>query len=209
MHKMGQVSALHPCHNPSRNPRMHCRQILLHNRTHKLRRMKHNTGEKNVVGTHDPRKKGRPASAQDGAGQCTTPMPQLLPQPSHALPTKPIAQPYLPAATKEARHGREACCERHNPEEKGRLAVGGPSYAPCICHHTVTQPSHALSKNAICPTVLTCCHQGTINWEGNTWRGDITQERKEGQQVHKMGQFCAPHPCLISSRNRCMHGRQR
>ena len=92
----------------------------------------YNTGEKNVVGTHDPREKGRSASAQDGAVMCTTPMPKPLTQPSHALPTKPIAQPYLLAAMKEARHVREACCGRHNPEEKGRLAMGGHSYVPCI-----------------------------------------------------------------------------
>ena len=167
VHKMRQISAPHPCHNPSCNPRMHCRQNLLHNGTHFLGRMIDNMGEKNVVETYDPRKKGWSASAQDGAGLCTTPMPQPLTQPSHALPTKPIAQPYLLAARKEARHGREACCGRHNPEEKGRLAMGGHSYAR-ICHHTVTQPSHALSQNAICPTKLTACQEGTITREGNT-----------------------------------------
>ena len=62
MHKMGQVCAPHPCHNPSCNPRMHCRQTLLHNGTHFLGRMKHNMGEKNVVDTHDPRKKERKVS---------------------------------------------------------------------------------------------------------------------------------------------------
>ena len=60
-------------------------------------------------------------------------------QPSHALPTKPIAQPYLLAATKEARHGREACCGRHNPEEKGRLAMGGAF----LCTMPVTSYPHA------------------------------------------------------------------
>ena len=74
-----------------------------------------------------------------------------------------------------------------------------------ICHHTLTQTSHALPENAICPTKLTRCDEGTITQEGKTSRGDITQERKEGQHVHKMGQVCAPHPCLISSRNPCMH----
>ena len=70
----------------------------------------------------------------------------------------------------------------------------GHYYAPRICHHTLTQPLHALPKNAICPTKLTSCHEGTITREGNTWRGDITQERKECQQMHKMGQVCEPHP---------------
>ena len=57
------------------------------------------------------REKGRSASAQDGAGVCTTPMPQLL-----------------------------------------------------------TQPSHALPKNAFFTTVLTSCDEGTITREGNMWR---------------------------------------
>ena len=39
------------------------------------------------------------------------------------------------------------------------------------------------------------------------WRGDITQERKEGQ-VHKMGQVSAPDPCHNLSRNPHMHCRQ-
>ena len=102
-----------------------------------------------MAGRHNPREKGRSASAQDGAGMCTTPMPQPL-----------------------------------------------------------TQPSRALPKNAICSTKLTCCDEGTITREGNTWRGDITHERKECQQVHKMGQVCAPHPCHNSSHNPRMHCRQ-
>ena len=39
--------------------------------------------------------------------------------------------------------------------------------------------------------------------------GDKTQERKEGQQVHKMGRFCAPHPCLNPSRNPRMRHQQK
>ena len=50
VHKMGQVCAEHPCHNPSRNPRMHCRQNLLHNRTYLLRQRKQGTGGKRVIG---------------------------------------------------------------------------------------------------------------------------------------------------------------
>ena len=210
MHKMGQVCAPHPMPQPLTQPSHAPPTKVMRNRAHWLRRRKHDTGEWNVAGTHDAGEDTMSAGAQDGSVLCTTPMPHLLTQPSHALPTKPIAQQYLLAGTKEARHGREACCGRHNPEEKGRLVMGGGhSYAPCICHHTVTQPSHALSQNAICPTVLTGCDERTITREGNQWRGDITQERKECQQVHTMGQFCAPHPGLISSRNRCMHGRQR
>ena len=107
VHKMGQVYAPHPCHNISRNPRMHCQQNLMHNQSHGLSRRMHDTGGKHVAGRHIPIEKGRSASAQDGAGQCTTPMPQPLTQPSHALPTKPIAQPCSHAATKEACHGRK------------------------------------------------------------------------------------------------------
>ena len=64
VHKMGQVCAPHPCHNASRNPRMRHRQNLLHNRTHILRRRKHATGGKRVVGDiTQEREKGRSASA--------------------------------------------------------------------------------------------------------------------------------------------------
>ena len=120
----------------------------LPNQTHKLRRRNHNTGGKKVAGRHNPRETGRSASAQDGAGLCTTPMPHLVKQPSHALP-----------------------------------------------------------KHAICTTKLTGCDEGTITREGKTSRGDITHERKEGQQVHKMGQVCAPHPCHNPSRKPRMHCR--
>ena len=54
----------------------------------------------------------------------------------------------------------------------------------------LTQPSHALPKNAICTTKLTGCDEGTIPQEGNTWRGDITQERK------KCRGFCLPATCF-------------
>ena len=71
-------------------------------RTHFLRRGKNDTGQQSMVGKHNPREKGRSASAQDGAGLCTTPMPQPLTQPSHAPPTKPLAQPDSLSVTKEA-----------------------------------------------------------------------------------------------------------
>ena len=176
--------------------------------THFLRRRNHNTGGKHVAGRHNPREKGMSASAQDGAGMCTTAMPQLL-----------------------------------------------------------TQPSRALPNNAICTTKLTCCDEGRMTRDGNTWRGDITHERKvgkctrwgryvhhtnaraphttlaciaeqrhlhnqthmlrrrkndtgwkhvagrhnpreKGRQVHKMGQVCAPHQCQSSSHNPRMHCRK-
>ena len=107
VHKMGQVCAPHPCHNPSCNPHMHCPQNLLHNRTHGLSRRNHNMGGMHVAGRHNPREKGRSASAQCGAGLCTTPMPQPLTQPSHALPTKPIAQTNSQPVMKETKHGRQ------------------------------------------------------------------------------------------------------
>ena len=88
------------------------------------------------------------------------------------------------------------------------MEQGVHCYAPRICHRTLTQPSHALPKNDICPTKLTRCDEGTITRDGNTWRGDITQERKECQQMHKMGQVCAPHPCHSPSRNPRTHCRQ-
>jgi hypothetical protein len=119
------------------------------NHTHCLRRRKNDTGWKHVAERHNPQEKGMSASAQDGAGMCTTPMPQPLPQPSHALP-----------------------------------------------------------KNAICTTKLTGCDEGTHNTGGKRVVGDITHERKECQQVHKMGQVCAPHPCHNHSHNPRMHCRK-
>ena len=143
---------------------------LLHS-THSLRRRKHATGGKRVVGDiTQEREKGRSASAQDGAGLCTTPMPQLLTQPPHALPTKPIAQPYSRAATKEACHGREACCGRHNPRERERKVSKCTRWDKPV-HHThataLTQPSHALPENALCTTVLTPCDEGRMTQEGS------------------------------------------
>ena len=142
---------MHHTHATAPNTTLACiaEKRHLHNQTHGLRRRKHDTGGKHAAGRHNPRGKGRSESAQDGAGMCTTPMPQLL-----------------------------------------------------------TQPSHALPKNAICPTKLTGCDEGRMTQEGNTPRGDITQERKEGQQVHKMGQVCAPHPCHNPSHNPPMHCRK-
>ena len=156
------------------------KKILSHNRTHFLGRMKHNTEEKNVVGTHDPRKKGRSASAQDGAGQCTTPMPQLLPQPSHASPIKTLATVISHAATKQARHGREACCGRINPEENGRLAMEQDGSVLCTTPmpQLLTQPLNA------CPTKVVHnrthqLRQRKHDTGGKRVVGDITQEKKD------------------------------
>ena len=88
------------------------------------------------------------------------------------------------------------------------MEQGGAFLCTRMCHQTLTRPWHALSKNAICPIKLTPCDEGTITREGSTWRGDITQERKEGEQVHKMGQVYAPHPCHNPSRNPRMHCQQ-
>ena len=93
-----------------------------------------------------PNEKGRSASAQDGAGLCTTPMPN-------------------PSSNQRMRHRQKTSCT----------------------------------------TVLTSCDEGTITRDGSTWWGDITQDRIESQQVHKMGQVCAPHPCHNPSRNPRMH----
>ena len=53
-----------------------------------------------MAGRHNPREKGMSASAQDGAGMCTTPMPQPLTQPSHALPEKAICPTKLTGCNK-------------------------------------------------------------------------------------------------------------
>ena len=80
----------------------------------------------------------------------------------------------------------------------------GQVCAPHPCHNPSRNPRMHFDKT-ICPTKLTACDEGRMTQKGNTWRGDITHERKEGQQVHKMGQVCAPHPCHSSSHNPGMH----
>ena len=56
---------------------------------------------KRVVGDiTQERKKGQQVHKM-GQVLFTTPMPQLLTQPSNALPTNPIAQPYSHPVTKE------------------------------------------------------------------------------------------------------------
>ena len=197
MHKMGQVYAPHPCHNLSRNHRMHCRQNLLHNRTHFLGRRKHDTGGKHVVGRHYPREEGRSASAKDGAGLCTTPMPQPSTQPSHATQTKPLAQPNSLAVTKEARHGRETRGGETLPKRERKVSKC-TRWGRSVHHtHATTPPATlaCIADKTSCTTVLTSCDEGTITREGSTWRGHISQERKKSQQVHKMVQAYAPRPC--------------
>ena len=150
MHKMGQVCVPHPCHSSSHNPHVHCQKTpFAQPNSRAATKKKHDTGGKRVVGDITKERKVGQQVHKMGQGLCTTPMPQPL-----------------------------------------------------------TQPSHALPKNAICTTKLTGCDEGRMTQEGNTPRGNITQERKEGQQVHKMGRVCAPHPCHNPSHNRCMHCRK-
>ena len=127
-------------------------------------------GREACCGRHNPREKGRSASAQDGAGLCTTPMPQRLTQPSHASPTKPIAQPYSRAATKEPCHGREACCGRHNPRERERKVSKCTRWDKSV-HHTHATTPHAtlacIADKTYCTTVLTGCDKGRMTREGS------------------------------------------
>ena len=105
-----------------------------------------------MAGRQEPREKGRSASPHNGAGLCTTPMPQPLMQPSHAPPTKPLAQPNSLAVTKEARHGREACCGRSNPREKGRSASAQDGAGQCstpICHNPSGNPRMHCQQNIL------------------------------------------------------------
>ena len=148
------------------------------------------------------------ANAQEWAVQCTTPMPQTLTQPSHAPPTKkPLPQPAHHLRRTMHDTGGEHAAGRHDPGRNGMSANAQDGAFLCITPmpYVLTQPLHALPKHAIRTTVLTGCDEGKITRDGNTRRGDITHERKEGQQVHKMGQVCAPHPCHSSSHNSSVH----
>ena len=164
-----------------------------------------------MAGRHNPREKGRSASAQDGAGMCTTPMPQPLTQPSCALPKNAIC----PTKLTTCDEGRMTRCGNtwrgdmtHKRNGRSASAQDGAGMCTTPMPHFLTQPLLALPKHAICPTKLTCCDEGSMTQEGNTWRADITQERKDGQQVHKMGQVCAPHACHNPSHNPRMHCRK-
>ena len=71
--------------------------------------------------------------------------------------------------------------------------------------YVLTLPLHALPNHAIRTTVLTGCDEGKMTRDGNTRRGDTTQGETECQQMHKMGQVCAPHPCHNPSHKPRMH----
>ena len=91
-------------------------------------------GGKHVAGRHNRREKGMSASAQDGAGMCTTPMPQPLTT--------------LACIAKK----------RHLPNQT----------------HSLWRRIH--------------------NTGGKSVVGDTTQDRKECQQVHKMGAVMSTTP---------------
>ena len=93
MHKMGQVCAPHPCHNPSRNPRMRHRQKPFPQPAHHLRQRKQDTGGKRVVGDITQKRKKNDTGWNHMAGihdpeemikHCERASRLVL---SHALPT--------------------------------------------------------------------------------------------------------------------------
>ena len=146
--KMGQVYARHPCHNLSRNPRMHCQLNLLHNRTHLLRQRKHATGEKHMGDITQERKECQQVHKM---GQVCARHPCHNPTRNHRMRHP---QKLLPHPTHMLRRSKHAT---------GEMRMVG---------------THDAGENSI-------------------------------RQVHKMGQFCAPHPCLSSSRNPRMHCKQK
>ena len=160
---------------------------LLHNRTHSLRRRKHATGGKRVVGDiTQEREKGRSASAQDGVGLCTTPMPQLSRNPRMHCRKTPFAQPYSRAETKEACHGREACCGRHNPRERERKVSKCIRWGRSVHHTHATAPHATLA----CIAEKRLLHNRTHSLRrrkhatgGKRVVGDITQEREKGRSA--------------------------
>ena len=171
----------------------------------------HNTRGKPAAGRHNPKEKGRSASAQDGVDMCTTTMPELLTQRSHALPKNAICPTKLTGCD-EGTITREGNTWRgditHERKEGQQVLKMGQVCAPHPCHNPSHIPRMHCRKNAICPTKLTGCDEGRMTRDENTWRGDITHERKECQQVHTMGQVCAPQPCPNPSNNPRMHCRK-
>ena len=170
MHKMGQVCAPHPCHSSSRNPRMHCRKTPIA-QPYSLPATKEAChGREACCGRHYPRERERKVSKctrWDRSVHHTHAI--ALTQPSHALPTKPIAQ-YSHPVTKEACHGREACCGRHNPRERERK-VGKCTRWGRSVHHTHATTPHAtlacIADKTYCTTVLTSCDEGSMPREGS------------------------------------------
>ena len=123
----------------------------LPNQTHGLRGRNHNTGGKHVAGRHNPREKGRSASAQDGAGMCTTPMPQPL--------TCIAKKSHLHNRTHLLRRakydtGWKHAAGRHDPGRIGMSANAQDWAVQCTTPmpQTLTQPSHAPPTKALATT---------------------------------------------------------
>ena len=124
----------------------------LPNQTHKLPRRNHNTGGKHVAGRHNPREKGRSASARDGAGLCTTPMPQPLTQPSRALPKNTICTTKLTCCD-EGRMTRDGITWRGDMTQKRNGMSPNAQDRAVLCNipmpQPLTQPSHAPPTKAL------------------------------------------------------------
>ena len=162
-----------------------------------------------MAGRHNPREKRRSACAQDG--QVCAPHPCHNPSRNHCMSHR-----------QKKCHTQLTRCDEGNKTREGNTWRGDMSQDRKECQqvHKMGQvcaprPCHNPSRNQCmrhrqkkCHTQLTSCDEGTITREGNTWRGYMNQERIESQQVHKMGQVCAPHPCHNPSRNQRMHHRK-
>ena len=212
MHKMGQVCVPHPCHSSSHNPRVHCQKTpFAQPNSRAATKKKHDTGGKRVVGDITKERKVGQQVHKMGQGLCTTPMPQPLTQPLHALPKNAICTTKLTGCNQGTitQEGNTSRGDRTQERKEGQqVHKMGQGLCTTPMPQPLTHPSHALPKNAICTTKLTGCDEGRMTQEGNTPRGDITHERKECQQVHKMGQVCAPHPCHNPSHNPRVHCRK-
>ena len=117
---------------------------------------------------------------QGGALLCTTHMPSY----PHATLACIAEKRHLRNQTHELQRrnhttGGKNVAGRHNPREKGRLAMYQGGALLCTMH--MPSDAHAtlacIAENAICPTKLTGCDEGRMTQDGITWRGDTTHKR--------------------------------
>ena len=131
MHTGGHSHAPLQTHNVLMRP-VHAQPTQpLPNRTHPLRRRKHDKGGKRVVGRHKREQKLSLGSAHGGAFPCTTPNPQRL----HAAGAC-TASTTLPNRTHGLRgrkhdKGEKRMVGRHKREEKSSLGSAQGGAFPC------------------------------------------------------------------------------
>ena len=124
-----------------------------------------------------------------------------MPSYRHATLACIVAERHLSNRTHRLRRknhntGGKPVAGRHNPREKGMSASAHNGAVLCTTPrpHLLTQPLHAWPTKVVHNRTHQLRQKMHDTGGKQVAGGDISQERKESQQVHKMGQVCAPHP---------------